>query len=1047
MVAVATDSRDTPRTVGKIAALRGHSTDVSPMDPGSASRIDGATVDLLLAERDWLLALSRRLLRDDGAAHDLAQDTLLKAIEKPPASAAAPRAFLATVLRRAAGKFARGVSRRRAREQRAAVAERLPDAAQLAAEAEARRAVVDAVLELAEPYRRTILLRFFRGVPSSAIAKEEGVTAAAIDTRVFRALAVLRARLDARYGDRARWSVPLLAAAQEWTATKAGVSAIAGGIVMNAVGKFGVASGIAIAIALGVAFRSPRSDAPSAIEIDRARAMAPRVADQASRPSPTNSSEREPVAIDGEALETRSEARILVVDAAGAPLPFARLIVERGGALESHRADESGRCVIEVSEPLAAVAVTATGHAPQRVDRVLEPGEHRIELAAGSELSGVVRVDGDQPDRPVRVFFDYTAPSIFEWSQRARAVTAEGFEFLETWADESGAFRFRGLPEDAHGDLRVDEQRHRFRGDSESFRVSHPTLDVVLDLTSNPRVIGRVVDSAGAPLDDAHVYLRYGPDDGDPIASRLELTDESGRFEHWIRIDGPDFATRPWVARVRVVAADRVRETERTVEVHDAGVFDLGDVTVLDAVATPFRAIDAEGAPVAGVVAFDDELRGALCDPTDATGHGLLRIGAPVDRVYFAAVEREVVAVDVERGRSATVRIPRAAALSVSMRRGNGEPPKLAFIEIESRAGDPFAVPDGGFPIDSLPAMPESFGEPRSQGSVEADSLWRVRYEIRGGAAKIQRLRPGVAIDVKALDGAGREIEVRREVVLAAGESRAMDFSNFPAAHRLTLRVFAPDRRPICGAVADLVDESGDGRRSEVSDASGLLRFDEVESDRAELVLRAPRFAPARVTIEGIADAAGRAFEVILEPGRRVELRVVDCGGHPIAALTEVFAGTREDGSDPDLSSFARWFSDGRYVFEDLPPRGPLWFFIEVGGRRFAQRHDSPAGDATLVVPEHGSLVLAYEFAPATNYVPRLHLTDSRAGEVFEFEFPDFAPRPGQVVFPHVPPGRYTVNLRSAKDDEAGADRILGVVDGVVEVLAHRTTKVVARRP
>lgn len=1015
------------------------------MDPGSVPRIDGASVERLLAERDWLLALARRLLRDDGAAHDVAQDALIAAIERPLASTATPRAFLATVIRRAAAKLTRGDARRRAREERAASSDRLPDAAQLAAEAETRRAVVDAVLELPEPYRRTVLLRFFRAVPSAVIAKEEGVTAAAIDTRVFRAMSMLRARLDSHYGDRMRWSAPLLAATKSWSAAKVTGSALTGGLVMHAAGKVGIAAGIVFAVV--IAIQSGRDGSPSTQHDESSMPVSPRIAAAVAEPNAGDAVERESVVSTSEPILARAEARVAVVDATGAPLPFARLIVERGGTLETHRADDTGRCVIDASEPSAAVAVTASSHPPQRIERLLASGEHLIELAPGSELSGLVRVDGEQPDRPVRVFFDYTAASMFEWSQRARTVTAEGFEFLETWSDESGAFRFLGLPEDAHGDLRVDEHRYRFVHGEEARTVLGPTTGIVLDVASPPRLIGRIVDSTGVPLDEAQVYVRYGPEDSDPIATRIESTDENGRFEHWLPIEDGDLTVRPWIATVRIGASDRVREAERVVELRDAAIVDLGDVSVSDAVATTFRCVDERGSPLPGVVAIDDEYHLALCEPTDAAGQGVLLLGAPVDRVFFAAVDREIVAVDIERGQPTIVTLPRAASLSVSIRRANGERPKLAWIEIESRAGNPFAVPEGEFPIDSLPSLPGSFREPTSEGGVITDSRWKTRYEIRDGAATIRRLRPGVAIDVRAYDGAGREIEARVGIVLAAGETRSIEFTRFATAYSLALSILAPDRKPVGGAMAYVLDANGDLGPSQFSAPDGSLRFDEVESDRVEVVIYSPRFATTRVSFERLADDTGRPREVILEPGRRVELRIVDSGGHPVEALTDVFAGTREDGSDLDSATFARGVSDGRYVFEDLPPRVPIWFFVDLGGRRFAQVHDSPAGDATLVVPEHGSLAIEYDFAPATNYVPRLQLTESRTGEMFEIEFPDFAPRPGDVVFPYVPQGRYTVSLRSAKDDEFGADRVLGVVDGVVEVLAQRTTKIVARRP
>ena len=54
----------------------------------------------LLAHVEWLRDLARSLVDDRDLADDAAQDTYAAALERPPASWQAPRAWLATVLRR-----------------------------------------------------------------------------------------------------------------------------------------------------------------------------------------------------------------------------------------------------------------------------------------------------------------------------------------------------------------------------------------------------------------------------------------------------------------------------------------------------------------------------------------------------------------------------------------------------------------------------------------------------------------------------------------------------------------------------------------------------------------------------------------------------------------------------------------------------------------------------------------------------------------------------------------------------------------------------------
>src|SRR6185436_2577459 len=71
------------------------------------------------------------------------------------------RTLLHQLVQRRALKLRRGELRRRARERAAARDECLPSTEELVARTEIHRAVVDALLALEEPFRRTLLLIFF----------------------------------------------------------------------------------------------------------------------------------------------------------------------------------------------------------------------------------------------------------------------------------------------------------------------------------------------------------------------------------------------------------------------------------------------------------------------------------------------------------------------------------------------------------------------------------------------------------------------------------------------------------------------------------------------------------------------------------------------------------------------------------------------------------------------------------------------------------------------------------------------------------------------
>jgi RNA polymerase sigma-70 factor (ECF subfamily) len=160
-----------------------------------------ATRDLtaLLEQTGWIHDLARKLVADPHLAADLAQETCVQALERAPTAERPLRAWLATVLRRQLARVRRGNASRAQREalQRA---EDAPDTAEVVERAETHKHVVLAVLALAEPYRSTLLLRFFEQLSYDEIARRTGVTSAAVNSRVTRGLAELRARLETTYG-------------------------------------------------------------------------------------------------------------------------------------------------------------------------------------------------------------------------------------------------------------------------------------------------------------------------------------------------------------------------------------------------------------------------------------------------------------------------------------------------------------------------------------------------------------------------------------------------------------------------------------------------------------------------------------------------------------------------------------------------------------------------------------------------------------------------------------------------------------------------------
>src|SRR5262245_47099113 len=105
-------------------------SDSIPLDP-----------DRLLEQVAWVRRRAGRLIHEEAAADDAAQDSLFVALEKGPRDAARPRPWLAAVVRSVVRRMRRSAERRDARERVAARPEALPATDDLVQRAELRRGV------------------------------------------------------------------------------------------------------------------------------------------------------------------------------------------------------------------------------------------------------------------------------------------------------------------------------------------------------------------------------------------------------------------------------------------------------------------------------------------------------------------------------------------------------------------------------------------------------------------------------------------------------------------------------------------------------------------------------------------------------------------------------------------------------------------------------------------------------------------------------------------------------------------------------------------
>jgi len=304
----------------------------------------------LLVHAAFLRRLAAGLLADDHLAEDAAQEAMGAAFRRRDVRNL--RAWLAGATRNISLRMLRSAAVRRRAEKAAARREALPSADALAASAEAQHRVAEAVLRLGEPYRSAILLRFFHGLTPSEIARRSGEPVATVKTRLRRALAILKARLDETHGgDRDAWSVALLPV----IARRPTTGAITGGIALMKTKVLAAAALLALIATLTFLHVSGGTTDTQRLSVDAARTDAPgdeapspstspttvgrATGDPGPQPEPVSESERKRY------LEWRRVAAYAMIDA------ILRLDPERGRARidEAAAAALSARPVIEAA--------------------------------------------------------------------------------------------------------------------------------------------------------------------------------------------------------------------------------------------------------------------------------------------------------------------------------------------------------------------------------------------------------------------------------------------------------------------------------------------------------------------------------------------------------------------------------------------------------------------------------------------------------------------------------------------------------------------------
>jgi RNA polymerase sigma-70 factor (ECF subfamily) len=496
----------------------------------------------LLAQSGWLRKLALHLVETPDQADDLVQDTLHKALQRPPRLAdreSGPRAWLARVMRNLASNRRRDEGARAWHERAASRPEEWTPG-EIEERVRLQRTLADAVLGLEEPYRSAITLHYFEGIAPREIAERQGITYDAARQRIARGVAMLRARLDREHGgDRSAWCAILAGAIRkgapvphpwgpallEGLLMSTGAKVLVGAVVVASLTSF---------LLWGPIRSEPRAPTPAPLAGTPAPTLSPPPPQEE---SPSNLPDaRSPLAsskpeVSGAApIDRDRDLHGEVVDPNGRPVAGASIDVFRNESSEytfldvertfdrrkvAEMATDAGGLFavpLDIGRPYL-MEVSARGYSRELVGNRYA-GEHvLVRLHLGASIEGRVKRAEDGAAM---------AGALLRAWPTSREEPAARFR-LETETDEEGRFHFDGLPP-AEFYLEVTPPT----GAPPMWRridlVEGERHEVEIAVEKGPVLRGRVVDAATTlPIENAEVGASW-------VFRRPVRTDKNGEY-------------------------------------------------------------------------------------------------------------------------------------------------------------------------------------------------------------------------------------------------------------------------------------------------------------------------------------------------------------------------------------------------------------------------------------------------------------------------------------------------------------------------------------
>jgi len=596
--------------------------------------------ELLYSHAGFLRNVARSLLLDDQQADDVVQQTLLAALEKPPQHTGNLKAWLATVTRNLALMRRRGEGRRRRREESVARPERdpVPTPDEVHARLEMQRRVVDAVMDLREPYKSAVVFRYLDELRPEEIAERLDVPVGTVKSRLKRGLAILRERFDDEVdGGRQAWRLALLplvvpmATAQAATATATAAAITTTGLLSMKT-TLSLAAVLILALVLLMTQAMSNSDDPArtqhASETDRGPTLA---APEVAGPSPSTGEEADRTD-EGATIPLRA----IVRDEAGQPVPGVRILSladrreatsNADGRFEILTArvpttirigmDEHGYAMVELSKAgyvRKSVPLFTSASRPKEQVFVLQRGAPlgvRVVDGAGNPVPNALVKAGTSNEV---LFFDYGM-------MRSRYPLGEGV------TDADGRMTIPGAP---LGELRLNIAHDAWAAADRMVRLTsleQTEVEVVLSLGG--AIEGRITKPDGKPHAGALVHLDDGKGrsttSGEDGSYRIDRV-KPGEHTVWVSAEGfgPGFFGHAlgWGQPAEVRARDGV--TVRDI-----------DIPLMAATMVRGRLLNVDGDPLVGVQVrvFGRDWDAAFSRRAKSDAEGRFVVGPlPVDR-------------------------------------------------------------------------------------------------------------------------------------------------------------------------------------------------------------------------------------------------------------------------------------------------------------------------------------------------------------------------------------------------------------------------------